>query len=234
MTYYRQFFDLNTEDFFGKIVLALNPFNNASVVAGQDNDDTTELYGFIWITATLIFLMFVSSTGSNLMSDWLHSGKDDAKYEYLFDLLTISMSLFYGYTVIVPVVLYAVTTWVMKFPHPLSLTRLVSVYSYANVMWIPITAANFVLVVFVSNSSHHRLLNLLEWLLVALTGAVTGLSILLKVRLILLKNSLAMDADGSTEGNKKYKVLVFALAVAHVAFTVLVKILFFGISVVKN
>lgn len=208
----------------------MNPFNNASVVASQDNDETTELYGFIWITATLIFLMFVSSTGSNILSHWLHSGKDDAKYEYLFDLLTISMSLFYGYTVVIPVILYAVTAWLMKFPHPLSLTRLVSVYSYANVMWIPITAINFILVVFVSNANHHKLLNLLQWLFVAVTGAVSGLSILLKVRLILLKNSMAMDADGSTEGSKKYKVLVFALAGAHTGFTVLVKILFFGIS----
>lgn len=230
VAYYRQFFDLNTEDFFGKIILAMNPFNNASVVAGQDDDDPTELYGFIWITATLIFLMFVSSTGSNILAHWLHSGKDDARYEYLFDLLTISMSLFYGYTVVVPVALYVITTWVMKFPERLSLTRLLSIYSYANVLWIPITVANFVLVVLISNAKHHKLLNLLQWIIVALSGAVTGLSIMLKVRPILLKNSMAMDADGSTDGGQKARLLVFAVAGAQVVFTVLVKVLFFGIS----
>lgn len=230
MGFYQQFFDVNTEDFFGKIRLALNPFNNASVVATQDEDEPTELYGFIWITATLIFLMFVSSTGSNLLSHWLHSGKDDTKYEYDFELLTLLMLLFYGYTVVVPALLYVITTWVMKFQHRLSLSRLISIYSYANVLWFPITAANFVLVVFVSNKKHHKLLNLLEWMIVAGSGAVTGLSIMLKVRPILLKNSLEMDLDGSGEGKKKYLVLLFSLVFVHVLFTVLVKVFFFGID----
>lgn len=230
MGFYQQFFDLNTDEFFGKIRLALNPFNNASVVTGQDEGDLTELYGFIWITATLIFLMFVSSTGSNILAHWLHSGNDDAKYEYNFDLLTISMILFYGYTVIVPTLLYVVTTWVMNFQDRLSLTRLVSIYSYANVLWFPIAVANFVLVVFVSNKNHHKLLNLLQWIIVVLSGAVTGLSIVLKVRPILLKNSMALDTEGSGEGKKKYRVLLFSLVAAHVVFTVLMKVLFFGIS----
>lgn len=230
MGFYRQFFDINTDEFFGKIRLALNPFNNASVVASQDEDDTTELYGFIWITATLIFLLFVSSTGSNLLSHWLHSGDDDAKYEYSFDLLTKSMVLLYGYTVVVPALLYVVTTWVMKFQERLSLTRLVSIYSYANVLWFPITAANFVLVVVVSNKNHHGLLNLLQWVIVALSGAVTGLSIVLKVRPILVKNARALDAEGSSEGAKQYHILAVSLVLAHAVFTVLVKVLFFGIS----
>lgn len=230
VSFYRQYFDLNTEEFFGKIQQALNPFNSASVVATQGDDDPTELYGFVWITATLIFLMFVSSTGSNILSYWLHSGKDDTKYEYNFDLLSISISLFYGYTVAVPALIYVLTSWVVKFPERLSLTRLVSIYSYANVLWFPITGANFVLVVFVSSKNHHKLLNLLQWAIVAVSGAVTGLSIVLKVRPIFLKNALALDPENSGDGIKKYQVMLFSLVAVHVAFTVLVKVLFFGID----
>lgn len=230
VSFYRQFFDLNTEEFFGKIQQALNPFNTASVVATQDENDATELYGFVWITATLIFLMFVSSTGSNILLHWLHSGKDDTKYEYNFGLLSISLSLFYGYTIALPALIFVLTSWVVKFPERLSLTRLVSIYSYSNVLWFPITAANFVLVVFVSSKNHHKLLNLLQWVIVAVTGAVSGLSIVLKVRPIFLKNALALDPENSGEGIKKYQIMLFLLIAAHIAFTVLVKVLFFGIN----
>lgn len=230
INFYRRFFDVNTDDFFGKIKQALNPINNASVVASQDDEDDTELYGFIWITATLIFLMFVSSTGSNILSEWLHSGVDDAKYEYNFELLTLLLSLFYGYTVVAPAVLFAVTTWGMAFKERLSLTRLISIYGYANVLWFPITAANFVLVVFVSNKKHHAVLNILQWVIVLVSGAVTGLSIVVKVRPIILKNAMDLAEGNETEGEKRHRVLVFAVLAAHVLFTVLVKISFFGIK----
>lgn len=229
--FYRQFFDINTEEFFGKIKLALNPFNNVSAVSGVNEDLTTELYGFIWITATLIFLMFVSSTGSNIVSHWLHSGKDDAAYEYSFLLLISSILVFYGYTLVVPFLLFAVTTWIMKFERPLSLTRLISIYSYANVLWFPITWVNFVLVVFVSSSKHHAILNGLQWAIVTISGGISGLSIVLKVRPIIIHNTVGQNAEDNVEGLKRQRLVVFSLVAVHLVFTVLVKVLFFGIEV---
>lgn len=231
--FYSKYFDINTEEFFAKIKLALDPFQKTSVVASQNdengNQDTVELYGAIWVTATLIFLVFVSSTGANLVSHWLYL-KDDGKYEYDFDRLTVLMSLFYGYISLVPLALYAVTTWWLKFADRLSLTRLVSIYGYANVLWVPLTLINFVLVVFVSSKKHKVLLNVLEWVSVMLSGAVTGLSIMLKVRPVILKNSLDLAEGNVEEGTKNHRVLILALCFVHLAFTVLVKICFFGIS----
>lgn len=229
INFYRRFFDVNTDDFFGKVLLALNPFGKASEVVAQDEDDATELYGFIWITATLIFLMFVSSTGSNIVAEFLHSGKDDAKYEYNFELLTLSISLFYGYTVVVPFIIYAFTTWVMAFSERLSLTRFISIYSYANVLWFPITAVNFVLVVFVSNKKHALVLNILQWVCVVSSGIVTGLSIVEKVRPIILKNCLALGVETDV-AYRKHHLLVAGICLAHLLFTITVKVLFFGIK----
>lgn len=229
--FYRQFFDINTEEFWGKIKLALNPFNNESAVSGEDADATTELYGYIWITATLIFLMFVSSTGSNIVSHWLHSGQDDAAYEYSFLLLISSVLAFYGYTLVVPFLLFAITTWAMKFEHPLSLIRLISIYSYANVLWFPITFVNFVLVVFVSSSLHHTLLNALQWAIVLTSGGISGLSVILKVRPIIVHNTVGLNAENNIEGLNRQKWVLLSLMSVHLAFTLLVKVLFFGIEV---
>mmetsp|Transcript_3584 Transcript_3584/g.3990 ORF Transcript_3584/g.3990 Transcript_3584/m.3990 type:complete len:305 (+) Transcript_3584:82-996(+) len=231
INFYRKFFELDTITFFEKIKRALNPINKSTSVS-DDNDDSevTELYGFIWITGTLIFLMFVSSTGANILSEWIHS--DDKKYEYSFELLTLSISLFYGYNILVPVILYVSTTWILKFPHRLSLTKLISVYGYTNILWFPITAINFLIVVFVNNKSHHLVWNFLEWLIVLASGSVTGLSNLTKLSPIIKKNSLDLTQEtAADQANKLYTTIMVLLAIAHLAFTILVKISFFGISV---
>lgn len=230
INFYRKFFELDTITFFEKIKRALNPINKSTSVSDDDDDEVTELYGFIWITGTLIFLMFVSSTGANILSEWIHS--DDKKYEYSFELLTLSISLFYGYNILVPLILYVSTTWVLKFPHRLSLTKLISVYGYTNILWFPITAINFLIVVFVNNKSHHLVWNFLEWLIVLVSGFVTGLSNLTKLSPIIKKNSLDLTQETVvSQANKLYIVIMVLLAIAHLAFTILVKISFFGISV---
>lgn len=227
LNFYKKFFDLNTEDFFEKIKNAINPFNHQLNLIKEDDEEITELYGFFWITGTLIFLMFVSSTGSNLLSNWLHS-KKDKEYEYNFDLLTISISLFYGYNLIVPFILFSVTTWVLKFPERLSLTKMVSVFGYTNILWFPITIINFLIVLLINNEKHHTLLNILEWIIVSISGVVTGLSNLSKIGPVLLKN---LSLIGDVDPQRNYYILMGSLIFAHMIFTVLVKISFFGISV---
>lgn len=225
--FYSRFFDLNTEEFLAKIQQALNPLNKESCAAGHDDDSTTELYGFLWITATLIFLMFVSSTGSNLIADFWNPKEDGKSYQYDFTILTLSATLFYGYAVVVPAALFAVTLWVLKFQDRLSLTRLVSIYSYANVLWFPVTIANFVCVAVITSKFW---LGTIEWCMVFLTGAISGFSIVWKVRPVILKNLLTLSADDVDAAHRKLNSLVLALVLAHAGFTVAVKFLFFGVK----
>ena len=151
--FYRRFFDLDTETFFRKIQQALNPFNGAQAVDDELDASDSELYGFIWITGTLIFLVFVSSTGSNLLAEWLHPTKKSQKYEYSFDLLTLSISLFYGYNVVVPALFWGFTTWFLKFPQPTSLRRVTSIYGYNKIMWVPLTALILLVVLIVTKKN---------------------------------------------------------------------------------
>lgn len=230
MSFYSRYFDLNTEDFFTKIKQALNPINKSSSPVHDNEDDVTELYGFFWITGTLIFLMFVSATGSNLLSHWLHLLKKENKYEYDFDLLTVSISLFYGYNLLVPFLLYAGTSWVLKFPVRLSLTKVISIYGYTNILWLPITVINFLIVILISNEKHHTLLNVLEWIIVLTSGIITGLSNLSKISPVLERNSMLIHED-LDQSKKLHMILLALLGVAHLGFTVAVKVCFFGISV---
>lgn len=238
VSFYSRYFDINTDEFLGKIILALNPLNNTSVVATHSDSGPTELYGFVWINATIVFLMFVSSTGANLLAQWLHASKKDQAYEYDFRLLTLSISFFYGYTVAVPALSYVVSRWVFKFQDQLSLTRMILIYSYAGVFWMPATVANLILAVFISDKKHHGLLITLQWGLVAIAGFLSGLSILVKVRPFLIKNCstnpLQAPSDTSdaanAHGRKESLLLTAAIVVLHLAFIICVKIFFFGIK----
>lgn len=239
INYYRQFFDLDTDTFVHKLKRAMNPLDKTFTVE-EEGGANTELYGFIWVTGTLIFLMFVSSTGSNIISSWIHGGlnfDDDGnlapapQYEYKFDLLRLSVFLFYGYNILVPALLFVITTWIIKFPHRLPLTEIISIYGYTNVLWIPITLANFIIAVVVSNEKHGLLLNSIEWVIVILSGIVTGASNLMKISPIIEKNCLILQ-EGNPEinGKRQHLILIGLLAGFHLIFTFLVKICFFKIE----
>lgn len=220
ISFYRQYFDIDGDIFFHKIQKTLNPL---TVESGQEESD--ELYGFIWLTGTLIFCMFVSSTGSNILADWIHQSKESV-YVYNFDTIFTGMTLFYGYNLLVPFILYMVS-YGMKFPKPLSVINTMSVYGYTNILWIPITLINLVVVLFISKE-HSFLLNIIEWVLVSITGAITGLSNLRKVTPIIKENCALLHEDVAA-ANKLYLTILIGLTIAHTLFTVLVKIAFFGI-----
>lgn len=230
--FYRQYFDLNTEEFLQKVRTALNPFDRTSFsIEHNDNEAPTELYGPIWITATLIFLMFVSATGSNMLSHWLHPGKEDHKYEYNFDLLTKSITLFYGYNIIVPAAIYGVTTWGLKFPRQISLSKLISIYGYTNVLWFPITLISILVVLFISNEKHHFLLELIEWIFVGLTGVLTGIRNIFNITPVIMANAMILYDNDASKANKLTMAFNLTLGTVHLLFAVLVKASYFGIDV---
>lgn len=228
INFYRRYFDLDSDVFFDKIFKTLFPFRWS---AEDSANEVLELYGFIWITGTLVFLMFVSNTGSNIIGQWLHGKEEVPAYNYNFDLIFKLMGLFYGYNLFVPIVLCVWTRWVTKFPEPISLLQVVSIYGYTNILWIPITLLNFVFVVLVLYEKHSLLLNVLEWVVVVLLGIITGMSNLSKVAPMLKKNCVMIHTGDAAASRKIYLPLMIGLAVAHLGFTVLVKWSYFGIKV---
>lgn len=225
--FYSQYFDLDSETFFTKLARSTNPFDS-SFAPSTEPGQREELYGFFWITATLVFLVFVSSTGSNILASWL-SNTPDTQYEYSFDLLTITCSLFYGYTLIIPTALWVITSFILHFPNRLSLIQLISFYGYTNVLWFPITLINFLLVVFVGKN-HPLATNLMEWIIVMVSGFVTGMSNLVKISPLVKQNCVPPEEESLGVHRKQYFAIIGGLAILHMGFAVLVKITFFGLK----
>lgn len=226
--FYRSYFDLDTDTFFKKIKTAMNPFATQGNIDGLNGAPTFELYGFIWITSSLVLLMFISSTGATLLAQWLYSSKE--KYEYDFSQLTFSVAVFYGYNIIVPGVLFAITTWLLKFPHRLSLPTVISIYGYTNVLWFPITIINVIVAVIINKNKHRVFLNVVEWIIVLVSGLITGFSNLRQLSPILLRNCLSIkDVKPEVNPRRLHIIILSSLALIHLVFSVIVKISCFGV-----
>lgn len=219
LNHYRRYFNLNTSDFFANV----NPTGvfvrcvRSSDGHGSKADEIGDMYGPIWVTASVIFILFFSNTCSGLLVSWLIGG--DSSYKYNFDLLTGAITLLYGYTFVIPTIWYLITVWYLKLGGLFSLSKLISVYGYANAAWIPAAILSIARGFLVN----HRLLsNTLKWISVLLGGVVSGAGILLTVYPVTRDGCLAAN------NGKLAVLLTAALLAAHLGLIIAVKVSFFG------
>lgn len=221
INYYRRYFNINTLDFFQNILNSINIIsqNKESINMEQEIGD---LYGPIWITATVIFCLFFSNTSSNLIKIWF-IGSDDEHYNYNFNLLTGAISLLYGYTLIIPLFFYILSIFYFKLQGFFTLSKIISIYGYANSVWIPSAILGIIRGLLVN----HVLINgILKWIVVLIGGIISGISIGLKVYPV-LKNS-------NNSNEKLIFGLMSILGIAHLGFIIAIKVLFFGDLKVVN
>lgn len=212
VNHYRRYFNLNTSDFFHNIVKSVNIIKNE-----DDDNELGDLYGPIWVSATIIFILFFSNTSSNLIYGWFNGVEN--KYQYDFKLLTGAMSLIYGYTFLIPLGFYLISTFYFKLSNFLKLTKIISIYGYSNSIWLPSAILN-ILRSFLQN---HLILNsILKWLNVLIAGLISGF-IIIKQIYPTLKNSCLV-----LENEKLSYILIGTLILCHMGFIIAVKVLFYG------
>lgn len=213
INHYRRYFNINTTDFFVNAVRSINVVQKFD----DQEEEIGDLYGPIWVTATVIFILFFSNTSSNLLKSWLIGGDD--KYQYNFSLLTGAISLLYGYTILIPLIFYIISVYYFKLTKFLTLSKVVSIYGYANSVWIPAAIFGILRGLLVN----HKVFNeILKWVIVLIGGIVSGVSIGLKVYPVLKNSSIIV-------GNEKLSFgLSGALVIAHLGFIIAIKVLFFG------
>lgn len=213
LNYYRQYFDIDTKEFFQNCLQSLNPISEVPIDSFEENGD---LYGSIWITGTLIFLLFFCNTLAEMISSILKDlDKPNVNY---FKMLVSSINLLYGYTLLIPLAIYLVLWFYFKVPKVIPLTRVISIYSYANLLWIPATFLSIFRGILVN---HETLGNILKWICVSIGGALSGASIIFK-----LKQYLGLVFDD--EDDKIKLMILGVLIVAHIGFTIGIKVCFFG------
>lgn len=127
VSFYAQFFDVDTNEVLRRCYAALIPYSNFLDIL----DGNPDLYGPFWIATTVVVILFVSGTINEYMS-WV--GKDHFPYD--FRLLSGGAGLIYGYTAVIPIGLWATLKWFGS--ESANLLECWALYGYANLIWIPV------------------------------------------------------------------------------------------------
>ncbi len=128
MSFYAQFFDVDTNEVLKRCWAALYPRSNFLDVL-EGNPD---LYGPFWIATTVVFILFMTGTIS-----WKLASTGQEHYSYDFSLLSGAAGLIYGYTAIIPIGLWATLKWFGS--ESANLMECWALYGYANLIWIPVS-----------------------------------------------------------------------------------------------
>ncbi|GME89303.1 hypothetical protein B5S28_g2798 [[Candida] boidinii] len=224
LNYYRQFFDLETREFFSNCIHALNPFVKLS---DEEINSVGDLYGAIWITGTVVFLLFFCNSLADVITEWMKDRGNKAGVNY-FALIISSINLLYGYIFIIPLFLYLILRFYFKVNLLISLVRIISVYGYSNLLWIPAALLSVVRGIL---ANHKTLDTILKWVCIAIGSILSGLNICLKLYFYFVK-AFEGYASANQVNNQFYDklpvVLACILVICHIGFSIGIRVSFFG------
>ncbi|EMR63162.1 putative yip1 domain family protein [Eutypa lata UCREL1] len=127
LSFYAQFFDVDTSSVLARCWAALYPRANFLDVL-EGNPD---LYGPFWIATTVVLILFLGGT----ISQYLAS-TGQGPFAYDFKLLSGAAVLIYGYTLAIPVVLFGALRYFGS--ESANLLECWALYGYGNLVWIPV------------------------------------------------------------------------------------------------
>ncbi|XP_075038235.1 protein YIPF1 [Mixophyes fleayi] len=164
--YYQTFFDVDTYQVLDRIKGSVLPIPGRNFVRlyVRSNPD---LYGPIWICATLIFTISISGNLSNFL---LHNGEPQYHYVPEFRKVSIAATAIYAYTWLVPLALWGFLSWrhskVMSMVS-YSFLEIVCVYGYSLFIYIPTS------VLWIVHSE------ILRWVLMSVAMCLSGAVLML-------------------------------------------------------
>jgi len=199
LSFYAQFFDVDTTAVLHRCLAALYPRSPFL----DTLDGNPDLYGPFWIATTVVFILFITGT----ISQYLASTGAAEHFAYNFKLLSGAAGLIYGYTLVVPIVLWGLLRWYGSAGggEGITLVECWALYGYANIIWIPVAVISW------------SPITILNWVFVAVGTAVSvG---------FLARNlwPVVSMMEGRTS-----RVVVIGVAVLHAALAIAIKNLFFA------
>ena len=212
MSFYAQFFDVDTSAVLTRCWAALYPRANFLDVL-EGNPD---LYGPFWIATTVVFILFLGGT----ISSYLATTGEPFVYDFRLlsgmsiltcvreDLCTDkwwtgAAGLIYGYTLVIPVALYLALRYFGS--ESANLLECWALYGYSNLIWIPVALISW------------SRIDILNWVFVAV-GLGLSVSFILRNLYPVLS---ATDKQTS-------KILLIVVVALHVGLAIAIKILFFA------
>ncbi|KAI9355337.1 hypothetical protein DFJ73DRAFT_273569 [Zopfochytrium polystomum] len=193
--FYQQFFDVDTNDVLQRMLESIVPRGTFMEKVGSNAD----LYGPFWISTTVIFALFVTSSIAGSIYAYIHN----APYTYDMTLLSIAVSTVYIYVTLLPGLLWGMARY---FGSPIKFFDLIDLYGYGMTIWIPVS----LLCIIPSE--------LVRWILI---GTAFGLS-----TFFMIQNIIPLLAEASNPVAKTAVMVV--IAVAHAGLALLFRFEFFS------
>lgn len=198
LSFYSQFFDVDTTTVLHRCRTALIPFLPNTPPFLDTLDGNPDLYGPFWIATTVVVILFLTGTISQKLDQ-----ENKAHFAYDFKLLSGAAGLIYGYTLFVPLGLWAALRWFGA--QGLELVECWALYGYSNLFWIGVALLSW---------------STLDGLNYALVGVGFAISVF-----FLVKNLFPVIS--ATE-KKISQVLLVVVVVLQAGLAVAIKILFFS------
>lgn len=198
LSFYAQFFDVDTSTVFHRCRSALLPFIPNTPPFLDTLDGNADLYGPFWIATTVVVILFLTGTISHKLA-----AENKKHFEYDFRLLSGAAGLIYGYTLFVPLGLWGALRWFGA--QSLELIECWALYGYGNLFWIAVALVSW------------SPLNALNYALVGLGFAVSVF--------FLVKNLYPVIS--ATE-KKISQILLILVIILHAGLAIAIKILFFS------
>nr|GMD57470.1 protein YIPF1 homolog isoform X1 [Ipomoea batatas] len=169
---YTQYFNVDTDVVLNRLMCSLNPTSGDFFNKIDANPD---LYGLVWISTTLVAA--VSSFG-NLATYLMHKQGDTASTR-AFDVGYMSVAAFsvYGYAFIVPLGFYFLLQYLGS---NANLVRFWCLWAYSLFVFI---LSSFLLIIPVE---------FIKWIVILLTGAMSGAFVTLNLKSFVQTNDLAI------------------------------------------
>ena len=216
--YYRPYFDVSSATVMKRMKGGMSP-HKADLFSGSV-DAPADLYGAIWISLTLVFLIAATS---NLNGYFAHSSLKEP-WERDYTLLTFASTMVLVYTFVIPLLLWAASLYAGVNPRP-SLTKMIGVYGYTMTNFI----AASILCVIPSAP--------VQWVVVILAGALSGIVLVRNLWTLFGESYGALGQDTEAQASleaastpsrsKSTFLLVCAAAATHAVFSLLLKLFFF-------
>nr|CAG4644266.1 EOG090X0CJ3 [Lepidurus arcticus] len=200
MSFYQQFFDVDTSDVVTRLVWSMVPRPSAPFLQ-QFVRPKPDLYGPVWVGFTLVF--FIAIMGN--IADYLATAGSASHWKYDFQKVSISGTCIFLYGWVLPVMLWAVLWW--KQEKGVSLLELLCLYGYSLAVYIPVSMLWAIPV------------PVLQWILVFGAAALSG-----AVLVIALGHALRDSSQ-----NVRFPMLAIVLA-CHLALAAGLQLYFFRAS----
>ncbi|KAJ0102636.1 hypothetical protein Patl1_06460 [Pistacia atlantica] len=169
---YQQYFNVDTDIVVNRLMSSLYPFTGDFFSKIDANPD---LYGLIWISTTLVFVLAsLGNCGTYLMEKHTSSS---TSWSFDVSYINVAASVIYGYAILVPLAYYFLIQYMGSHA---SLVRFWCLWGYSLFVFI---VSSFLLLVPVE---------FLRWVIILITGTVSSCFVALNLRSYIEGNDLTI------------------------------------------